>query len=102
MKEDALALEQAGAQMLVLECVPKALAAEISQSLAIPVIGIGAGPDCDGQVLVLYDMLGITPRYAPRFSKNFLAETHSVAEAIAAYVKAVKEVKFPAAEQSFE
>ena len=102
MKEDALALELAGAQMLVLECVPRALAKEISEALAIPVIGIGAGPDCDGQVLVLYDMLGITPRYAPRFSKNFLLETQTVAEAIAAYVKAVKDGTFPAAEHTFE
>jgi len=102
MKEDALSLEAAGAQMLVLECVPTDLATEITQTLEIPVIGIGAGAGCDGQVLVLYDMLGITPRKAPRFSKNFLAQTHSVAEAIAAYAKAVKEGAFPAAEHSFK
>ena len=102
IKEDAIALEQAGAKMLVLECVPSSLAKEISQTLTIPVIGIGAGPDCDGQVLVVYDMLGITPRYMPKFSKNFLEETNSVPEAIAAYVKAVKAVTFPSAEHTFE
>jgi 3-methyl-2-oxobutanoate hydroxymethyltransferase len=65
MREDALALQAAGAQMLVLECVPRGLAGEIRASLRIPVIGIGAGPDCDGQVLVLYDLLGITPGKPP-------------------------------------
>jgi 3-methyl-2-oxobutanoate hydroxymethyltransferase len=102
MKEDALALEEAGAQMLVLECVPTSLATEISEALAIPVIGIGAGNGCDGQVLVLYDMLGITPRKPPRFSKNFLEQSDSIAEALAAYVKAVKEQTFPAEEHSFK
>ncbi len=101
MKEDALALQQAGAQMLVLECVPAALAGEISQMLDIPVIGIGAGAACDGQVLVLYDMLGIASGYLPRFVKNFLAERESIPAALAAYVQAVKEGSFPAAEHSF-
>ncbi len=101
MKEDALALQQAGAQMLVLECVPAALAGEISQMLEIPVIGIGAGAACDGQVLVLYDMLGIASGYLPRFVKNFLAERESIPAALAAYVQAVKEGSFPAAEHSF-
>lgn len=102
MKEEALALEQAGAQMLVLECVPTQLAREISQELAIPVIGIGAGPDCDGQVLVLYDMLGITPRNMPRFSRDFLKDTGTVPAALQAYVKAVKDGSFPATEHSFK
>jgi 3-methyl-2-oxobutanoate hydroxymethyltransferase len=102
MKEDAVALEAAGAQMLVLECVPSGLAREISEALVIPVIGIGAGPDCDGQVLVLYDMLGITPRQAPRFVKNFLQDAHSIAEAISGYVKAVKDGSFPGEEHSFK
>ncbi len=102
MQEDALALEAAGAQMLVLECVPSSLAAEISRILAIPVIGIGAGSGCDGQVLVIYDMLGITPGPLPRFVRNFLQETGSVAAAIAAYVRAVKEGSFPAPEHCFQ
>lgn len=99
--EDALALEAAGADMLVLECVPSALGRQISQALRIPVIGIGAGPDTDGQVLVVYDMLGISPK-APRFSRNFLAETGDVGAALAAYVAAVKGGEFPAPEHSFK
>ncbi|MCF6354003.1 MAG: 3-methyl-2-oxobutanoate hydroxymethyltransferase [Candidatus Polarisedimenticolaceae bacterium] len=101
MKEDALALQQAGAQMLVLECVPAALAGEISQMLEIPVIGIGAGAACDGQVLVLYDMLGVASGDLPRFVKNFLLEAGSIPAALAAYVQAVKDGSFPAAEHSF-
>ena len=102
MREDAMALESAGAQMLVLECVPSPLAAQISRSLVIPVIGIGAGSECDGQVLVLYDMLGITPGKPPRFVKNFLAEADSIAGAVGAYVKAVQDVSFPGPEHCFE
>ena len=102
MKEDAQALETAGAQLLVLECVPTGLATEISGLLSIPVIGIGAGPGCDGQVLVLYDMLGITPGKAPKFSRDFLKGAGSVAEALADYVKSVKDGSFPSADQSFQ
>jgi 3-methyl-2-oxobutanoate hydroxymethyltransferase len=102
MQEDALALQDAGAQMLVLECIPKDLAAEISRSLDIPVIGIGAGPDCDGQVLVVYDMLGITMGTLPRFCKNFLQQADTVEEAVAVYVREVKEGSFPGLEQSYE
>lgn len=102
MKEDALALEQAGAQMLVLECVPASLAAEVSKALVIPVIGIGAGADCDGQVLVVYDMLGITPKKAPKFVKNFLQGNKSVQDALAAYVKEVKAGSFPDSDHSFK
>ena len=101
IREDALALEKAGASLLVLECVPAALATEVSGVLGIPVIGIGAGAGCDGQVLVLYDMLGITPRKMPRFVKNFLAETGSVGAAIAAYVAAVKDGSFPAPQHCY-
>lgn len=101
IRQDALALQEAGIDMLVLECVPKDLAAEISASLRVPVIGIGAGPGCDGQVLVVYDMLGITPR-PPRFVKNFLAAAGSVQGAFEAYVKEVREGSFPAPEQSFQ
>jgi 3-methyl-2-oxobutanoate hydroxymethyltransferase len=103
MREDALALQQAGAQMLVLECIPEGLAGEISASLDIPVIGIGAGPKCDGQVLVLYDMLGISGGYAPSFSKDFLADSgSSIQDAVTAYVRAVKDGSFPAAEHTFQ
>ncbi len=101
IREDALALQQAGAQMLVLECVPAALAGEISLLLEIPVIGIGAGAACDGQVLVLYDMLGVVSGYLPRFVKDFLAETGSIPAALAAYVRAVKAGEFPEPGHSF-
>ena len=96
--QDAKALEQAGASMLVLECIPSELAQEITKTLAIPTIGIGAGPHCDGQVLVLYDMLGVTPGKRFKFSKDFLADTGSVADAVKAYVDAVKSGTFPSAE----
>lgn len=99
--KDAVALEEAGAQMLVLECVPALLAAEVTSAVRIPVIGIGAGVDTDGQVLVLYDMLGITDEGTPSFVRNFLAENDGVQSAIAAYVRAVKDGSFPAAEHSF-
>lgn len=101
IQEDAIALERAGAQMLVLECVPMSLAKAISESLTIPVIGIGAGVDCDGQVLVVYDMLGITPNLLPKFTKNFLEETNSIPEAMSAYVAAVKDSSFPSEAHSF-
>lgn len=97
---DALAIEQAGAQLLVLECIPAQLAKTISQQLTIPTIGIGAGIDCDGQVLVLHDMLGITPHTA-RFSKNFLADAPSISAAIGNYHQAVKQAQFPAPEHSY-
>jgi 3-methyl-2-oxobutanoate hydroxymethyltransferase len=98
---DSLQLQQAGAQLLVLECVPATLAKEVSDQLDIPVIGIGAGIDCDGQVLVLYDMLGISVGSRPRFSKDFLSDTASIEAAIAAYHHAVKQLIFPTAEHSY-
>jgi len=101
LKEEARILEEAGAAMLVLECIPSPLAAEVTASLTIPVIGIGAGSDCDGQVLVLYDMLGISGK-SPRFSKNFLASRTSILEAIKAYRQAVKTGEFPASEHGFD
>lgn len=100
--KDAIGLQQAGAQMLVLECVPAVLAAEIARALDIPVIGIGAGPGCDGQVLVLYDMLGITPGKRPSFTQDFLALADGVEQAVDAYVQAVKRGVFPTREQSFD
>jgi len=99
--EEALAVQKAGADLLVLEGVPGQLGARVTRALEIPVIGIGAGPDCDGQVLVCYDMLGITPGKRPRFSKDFLAGRDSVAAAIAAYADEVRRGVFPAAEHTF-
>jgi 3-methyl-2-oxobutanoate hydroxymethyltransferase len=97
---DARALEAAGAGLVVLEMVPAALAQAVTEALAIPTIGIGAGADCSGQVLVLYDMLGLYPR-APKFSKNFLAAADGIEAAVRAYVAAVKDGSFPAAEHGF-
>lgn len=98
---DAKAVEAAGADLLVLECVPSALAARITAELSIPVIGIGAGVDCDGQVLVVYDLLGLTPGKRPKFSKDFLAGRDSIQAAIGAYVVDVREQRFPGVEHSF-
>ncbi|KPK48673.1 MAG: 3-methyl-2-oxobutanoate hydroxymethyltransferase [Thiotrichales bacterium SG8_50] len=101
IRNDALALQQAGARLLVLEAVPADLAKTISVELEIPTIGIGAGPDCDGQVLVLQDMLGIYPKPSPKFSRNFMAGADSVEAAIKAYIQAVKSGEFPSAEHCF-
>ena len=91
------------ADVLLLECVPSALAAMITQRLQIPVIGIGAGADTDGQVLVLYDILGISTGRIPRFSRNFMGpDTGTVQAAIQAYVDAVRAGSFPADEHTFE
>ena len=88
--------------MLLLECVPSELAAEITQAVKIPVIGIGAGSDTDGQVLVLHDMLGLSlSGRVPKFVKNFMEGQSSVQGALAAYVREVKAVSFPAAEHGF-
>lgn len=101
MLADADQLQQAGAGLLVLECVPAGLAKAISAELTIPVIGIGAGVGCDGQVLVLYDMLNIGVGKRPRFSKDFLRDAANIEEAVVAYHQAVKESRFPAQEHSF-
>lgn len=102
MLEDAIALEAAGAAMLLLECVPSELANAITNAVSIPVIGIGAGSGTDGQVLVVHDMLGLSiSGRLPRFVKNFMAGQADIASAIAAYVSAVKAVEFPAAEHEF-
>lgn len=99
---DAQAVAEAGAAALVLEAVPATLGRRVSEQLAIPVIGIGAGAGCDGQILVVYDMLGLTPGKPPKFSKNFLSGRDSIAAALNAYVQAVREGSFPGPEQSFE
>ena len=102
MIADAKALEDAGAAMLLLECVPSELAARITQAVTVPVIGIGAGSATDGQVLVLHDMLGLSlTGRAPKFVKNFMREHGDIPNAIAAYVQAVKSVEFPTAEHGF-
>ncbi|MCZ7559154.1 MAG: 3-methyl-2-oxobutanoate hydroxymethyltransferase [Burkholderiaceae bacterium] len=98
---DALALQEAGATMLVLEMVPAALAAEVTQRLAIPTIGIGAGAACSGQVLVLHDMLDVYPGRRPRFVRNFMDGAGSVRGAIEAYRDAVKARGFPGPEHGY-
>ena len=95
IRADALALQDAGASLLVLECVPAALAQALAGELDMPVIGIGAGSGCDGQVLVLHDMLGLLPGRSPTFSKDFAAAYGSVAAALTGYVAEVKERSFP-------
>jgi 3-methyl-2-oxobutanoate hydroxymethyltransferase len=97
----AKAVEAAGADLLVLEGVPTALGERVTRAVTIPVVGIGAGPHCDGQVLVLHDMLGVTPGKRPKFSKDFLAGRDSVAAAIAAYADDVRSGAFPAPEHCF-
>ncbi len=98
---EAKAIEDAGADMVVLECVPAELAKQISQSIAIPTIGIGAGAGTDGQVLVSYDMLGISAGHRPRFSHNFLTgQSEGITGAVAAYVKAVRNGSFPDADHT--
>ena len=98
---DALLLESLGVSSLVLECIPSALAREVSSKLNIPTIGIGAGKDCDGQVLVCYDMLGITQGKLPRFVRNFVATEGMIPLAISAFVKEVKEGTFPSTSESY-
>lgn len=102
MIADATSLQQAGAQLLVLECIPTALADAITAELEIPVIGIGAGSGTDGQILVMHDLLGISAGGMPKFSKNFLAETGDLRQAVRKYVQDVEQGEFPAAEHSFE
>lgn len=99
--QDACLLEQAGANILLVECVPTQLAQKITMAVNIPVIGIGAGPDTDGQILVLYDILDMTAGHRPRFVKNFMAETASPQEAITAFVSDVKAGRFPRPEHGF-
>jgi 3-methyl-2-oxobutanoate hydroxymethyltransferase len=101
MLEQALACEAAGAQMLVLEAIPSSLGERITAELHIPTIGIGAGPDCSGQVLVLQDMLGISPGKPPKFVKDFMDGHQSIEAAIKAYVREVKSGKFPGLEHGF-
>ena len=97
---DVKALAEAGASMIVLEAIPAKLAEELTASIAVPTIGIGAGPSCSGQVLVTQDMLGISDR-SPKFVRNFMQGASSIADALTAYVAAVKDGSFPAAAHSY-
>ncbi|MDR1529230.1 MAG: 3-methyl-2-oxobutanoate hydroxymethyltransferase [Burkholderiales bacterium] len=102
LKADALALEQAGAALIVLEMLPAALSREITESLTtMATIGIGAGAHCDGQVLVLYDILGIYHKKSPRFARNFMAGAGSIEEAVVSYGRAVRDGSFPSVEHSY-
>ncbi len=102
LRADARAVAAAGAALLVLECVPSPLAAQVTADVAIPTIGIGAGPGCDGQVLVLHDFLGLDSGHRrPKFVKDFLAEGGSVAGAVRAYADAVRAGTFPDAEHAY-
>jgi 3-methyl-2-oxobutanoate hydroxymethyltransferase len=101
LKQDALKLQAAGAAMLVLEAIPTALGKEVTDMLSMPTIGIGAGPDCSGQVLVMHDMLGVFPGRKARFVKNFMEGQVSIQAAVSAYVDAVKNGSFPALEHCF-
>ena len=99
--EDALALQRAGACLLLLEMVPARLGAAVTAQLSVPTIGIGAGPDCDAQVLVLHDMLGVYSGKSPRFARNFMQGADSVCQALGNYVAAVKNGTFPGPEHCF-
>lgn len=101
LKSEAQQLQAAGASLLVLEAIPAALGKEATELLAIPTIGIGAGPDCSGQVLVMHDMLGVFPGHKARFVKNFMEGQASIEAAVRAYVAAVKDKSFPAVEHCF-
>ncbi|MBA5689733.1 3-methyl-2-oxobutanoate hydroxymethyltransferase [Rugamonas apoptosis] len=101
LKADALKLQAAGAAMVVLEAIPTQLGKEVTDLLAMPTIGIGAGPDCAGQVLVMHDLLGVFPGRKARFVKNFMDGQTSIDAAVSAYVQAVKDGSFPAIEHCF-
>ncbi|PLZ03269.1 3-methyl-2-oxobutanoate hydroxymethyltransferase [Burkholderia sp. WAC0059] len=99
---DAHAFEDAGAQLIVIEAVPSTLGSAVTQQVGVPTIGIGAGADCSGQVLVLHDMLGVFPGKRPRFVKDFMQGQPDIQSAVVAYVRAVKDGAFPAAEHAFQ
>ena len=101
LKADALALQAAGASLVVLEAIPATLGKEVTELLLMPTIGIGAGPDCAGQVLVMHDLLGVFPGRKAKFVKNFMDGQTSIAAAVQAYVTAVKDGSFPAPEHCF-
>ena len=98
---DAIALEQAGVSLLVLEAIPATLGADVTRALNLPTIGIGAGADCSGQVLVMHDMLGVFPGHRPKFVRNFMEGQDSVQAAVRLYVQDVKAGRFPGPEHCF-
>ncbi|MGF6118308.1 3-methyl-2-oxobutanoate hydroxymethyltransferase [Janthinobacterium lividum] len=101
LKNDALTLQNAGAAIVLMEAMPSQLGKEVTDMLTIPTIGIGAGPDCSGQVLVMHDMLGVFPGRKARFVRNFMEGAASIDDAVIGYVKAVKDGSFPALEHCF-
>lgn len=101
LKDDALALQAAGATLLILEAIPAGLGKEVTDLLTMPTIGIGAGPDCSGQVLVMHDFIGVFPGKKARFVKNFMEGQNSIEGAVRAYIREVKEGTFPAPEHCF-
>jgi 3-methyl-2-oxobutanoate hydroxymethyltransferase len=101
LKSNAKAMQEAGSQLVLFELIPGKLAADISKSLTVPTIGIGAGVDCDGQVLVLHDMLNVFPGKKPKFVRNFMDNQPSIQAAVQAYVSAVKDKTFPTVEHTF-
>ncbi|NHZ98564.1 3-methyl-2-oxobutanoate hydroxymethyltransferase [Massilia sp. CCM 8734] len=101
LKADSLALEAAGAAIILFEAIPSALGKELTEALTVPTIGIGAGPDCSGQVLVMHDILGVFPGRKARFVKNFMEGQTSIDAAVSAYVNAVKDGSFPGVEHCF-
>lgn len=101
LREDAKALEQAGAFAIVLELIPAPLAREITAELAIPTIGIGAGPSCDGQVQVIHDLLGLDPSFHPRHARRYLNLAETIQNALASYAQDVRDGSFPSAAESF-
>lgn len=101
LMREAASLERTGVSLLVLEAIPREVGANVSKSIKIPTIGIGAGPECDGQVLVMHDLLGVYPGRKARFVKNFMEGSDSIQTAVGNYVKAVKAKEFPAAEHCF-
>jgi 3-methyl-2-oxobutanoate hydroxymethyltransferase len=101
MVDSARRLQDAGADIVLLECVPNEVGNAVTRALEVPVIGIGAGPEVDGQILVLYDILDITRGRKPRFVRNFMAELDAPLAAIGAYVEAVKDRSYPAPEHCF-
>ena len=101
LKNDALVLQNAGAAIVLMEAMPSQLGKEVTDMLTIPTIGIGAGPDCSGQVLVMHDMLGVFPGRKARFVRNFMEGAASIDDAVTGYVKAVKDGSFPALEHCF-
>ena len=99
---DAVVAQQAGAFSVLLECIPGAIAKSITEQLDVPTIGIGAGPDCDGQVLVINDVLGLTSGYVPSFVKQYANLGETITEAARSWCNDVRDVEFPSADQSFE